>query len=176
MSQPQTSLELPQGILTQHAMLVAWGLSAQEMGLIEAFEQVEIKQKTRVHSPQRKVIEFFVAILGGLPHLQDISRSAHPLDQDLAVARAWKQTGWADYSGVSRTLQKLSSEEVGAIQRTLDGWIAPIIAKEVALALQQQGYVVYDGDLTGRPVSNNVCFCQAKIGSPAHFVNRHHGG
>ena len=42
MSQPQTSLELPQGILTQHAMLVAWGLSAQEMGLIEAFEQVEI--------------------------------------------------------------------------------------------------------------------------------------
>jgi hypothetical protein len=155
MSQPQTSLELPQGILTQHAMLVAWGLSAQEMGLIEVFEQVEIKQKTRVHSPQRKVIEFFVAILGGLPHLQDISRSAHPLDQDLAVARAWKQTGWADYSGVSRTLQKLSSEEVGAIQRTLDGWIAPIIAKEVALALQQQGYVVYDGDLTGRPVSNN---------------------
>jgi hypothetical protein len=33
-------------------MLVVWGLFAQEMGLIERFEQVNIKQKTRVHPPQ----------------------------------------------------------------------------------------------------------------------------
>ena len=155
MSQPQTSLELPQGIITQHAMLVTWGLFAQEMGLIDVFEQVSIKQKTRVHTPQRKVIEFFVAILGGLPHLQDISRSAHPLDQDLAVAMAWKQTGWADYSGVSRTLQRLSPKEEAGIEQALDEWMAPIIGQEVTLALQQQGCVVYDGDLTARPVSNS---------------------
>ncbi len=155
MSQSQPSPELPQGILTQHAMLVAWGLFAQEKGLIDRFEQITIKQKTRVHSPQRKVIEFFVAILGGLPHLQDISRSAHPLDQDLAVARAWQQTGWADYSGVSRTLQKLSWDEVAAIESALDDWMGVVIREEVALAWQQQGYIVYDGDLTGRPVSNS---------------------
>ena len=155
MSQPQTSLELPQGALTQHAMLVAWGLFAQAMGLIETFEQVEIKQKTRIHSPQRKVMEFFVAMLGGAAHLQDISRSAHPLDQDLAVAKAWGQTGWADYSGVSRTLQGLSQEEETRIEQALEAWMAPIIAREVALALHEQGCVLYDGDLTGRPVSNS---------------------
>ncbi len=39
MSQPQTSLELPQGILTQHAMLVAWGLFAGLNALV--FVQIE---------------------------------------------------------------------------------------------------------------------------------------
>jgi len=155
MSKPQTSLDLPQGILTQHAMLVAWGLFAQAMGLIDAIEQVPIKQKTRVHSPQTKVLEFFVAILGGLPHLQDISRSAHPLDQDQAVAKAWGRGGWADYSGVSRTLQKLQPEEEAALEQTLNAWMATFIQREVELALQRQGYVVYDGDLTSRPVSNS---------------------
>ena len=30
-----------------------------------------------------------VALLAGLAHLQDISRSAHPLDQDALVAQVW---------------------------------------------------------------------------------------
>jgi len=54
--------------------------------------------------PQGKVLEFLVAILAGLRYLQDISLSAHPLDKDSAVAQAWGQEGWADYSGVSRNL------------------------------------------------------------------------
>ena len=90
MSQNQTSSEQSQQ-LTQHAMLVIWGLYAQRMGLVQAIEKVKLKQKNRTHSPQTKVLEFLVAILAGLPHLQDISRSAHPLDQDQVVAQAWGQ-------------------------------------------------------------------------------------
>jgi len=105
MSKQQTSPELEQGELTQHAMLVAWGLYAEQLGLIAKMEGVKLKQKTRRHRPQTKVLEFLVAMLAGLPHMQDISRSAHPLDQDRVVAKAWGQPAWADYSGVSRTLQ-----------------------------------------------------------------------
>jgi hypothetical protein len=72
----------PEQELTQHAMLVLWGQFAQRIGLIKKLEAIPLHQKTYTHQPQTKVLEFFVAILAGLPHLKDISRSAHPLDQD----------------------------------------------------------------------------------------------
>jgi len=155
MSNGQTSPSMAQGTLTQHAMLVAWGLYAQRIGLVKQLEQVKLKQKRRDHRPQTKVIEFLVAILAGLPHLQDISLSAHPLDQDVATAEAWGQPAWADYSGVSRTLQNLSQDETQAIANVLLEVSQPFLEQETDLAIQRTGRLVYDGDLTGRPVSNS---------------------
>lgn len=140
--------------LTHHAMLVAWGQFAQNIGLIETIETVALHQKKVEHSPHSKVLEFFVAILAGLPHLQDLSRSAHPIDQDEAVAKAWLQAGWADYSGVSRTLSGFSQPEADQIAKVLQQITQPILAEEVMQALKQSGRLVYDGDLTDRPVSN----------------------
>src|SRR3990172_11811744 len=105
---------------TQHAFLVAWGWFAEHIDLIQQFQAVPLKQKRYHHTPQGKVLEFLVAILAGLKHLQDISLSAHPLDKDPAVAQAWGQPGWADYSGVSRTLSSLSWEEARQIAHILD--------------------------------------------------------
>jgi len=135
-------------------MLVVWGLYAQRIGLIAALEQVELAQKRRTHTPQTKVLEFLVAILAGLAHLQEISRSAHPLDQDPAAAEAWGRAGWADYSGVSRTLQQLDDQEVAALIAAMDQVSQPFIDQEVERALATVGYLVYDADLTGRPVSS----------------------
>jgi hypothetical protein len=154
MNKELTSLQQSSDGLTQHAMLVAWGLYACQLGLVEAMEQVALKQKTYKHRPQTKVLEFLVAMLAGLPHLQDISRSAHPLDQDQMVAEAWGQPAWADYSGVSRTLQCLTDAEVADIVAVLDSVSQPFIEREMALALERDGYLVYDADLTGRPVSS----------------------
>ncbi len=153
MSYIQTSPEAPPQ-MTQHAMLVIWGLFARRIGLVEAIEAVKLKQKKRNHTPQTKVLEFLVAILGGLPHLQDISRSAHPLDQDPVVAAAWGQDAWADYSGVSRTLSRLTPQEVTDLAVALDSISQPFIDREVDLALAQAGEIVYDADLTGRPISS----------------------
>jgi hypothetical protein len=89
-----------------------------------------------------------------LEHLQDLSRSAHPIDQDQAVAKAWRQAGWADYSGVSRTLSGLTQTEAEQIAAVLDQITQPILAEEVMRALQSSGRLTYDGDLTDRPVSN----------------------
>lgn len=140
--------------LTHHAMLVAWGQFAQSIGMIRDIEAVALHQKTVEHSPQTKVLEFFVAILAGLQHLQDLSRSAHPIDQDQAVAKAWLQASWADYSGVSRTLSGIRQVEADQIAKVLQQITQPILAEEVMQALKRSGRLVYDGDLTDRPVSN----------------------
>jgi len=139
---------------TEHALLVLLGQYAQHIGLIKALMAVPLHQQTRTYSPQAKVLEFLVAILAGLVHLEDISRDGRPLDQDQAVAQAWQQAGWADYSGVARTLQALSQAEVEVIAQVLDEISRPFLDQQVTQALTEQDRLEYDGDLTGRPVSN----------------------
>jgi len=141
--------------LTHHAMLVAWGEFAQNIGLTQEVESVSLHQKTVTHRPQTKILEFFVAILAGLEYLKDLSRSAHPIDQDQAVAKAWRQPAWADYSGVSRTLTTLYQEEAEQVADVLHKVTKPILDEEVMKAIQLCGRLSYDGDLTGRPVSNS---------------------
>jgi hypothetical protein len=139
---------------TEHALLVLLGQYAQHLGLIQALLAVPLHQKAYIHSPQTKVLEFLVAILAGLPYLEDISRDPRPLDQDQAVAYAWQQAAWADYSGVGRTLQGLTQAEAEAIGRVLVEISRPFIDEQVTQALAEQGRLIYDGDLTGRPVSD----------------------
>jgi len=139
---------------TQHALLVPWGHFAQEIGLITGIEAVKLSQKVYEHTPQAKVIEFLVAILSGAKYLQDISLAAHPLDKDVAVAQAWGQKGWADYTGVSRTLKKLTWAEVNALVEVLERVSQPFLQSELALLRAQDRGSEYDGDLTGLPVSN----------------------
>src|SRR5438128_1510324 len=139
---------------TQHAFLVAWGWFAEHIGLIQQFQALSLKQKHYHHRPQTKVLEFLVAILAGLQHLQDISLAAHPLDKDQTVAQAWEQPAWADYSGVSRTLSGLSWEEVKQIIQVLEQVSQPYITTELQVLGMQGQRVRLDGDLTGIPVSN----------------------
>lgn len=140
---------------TQHALVVVWGEFAQRIGLIDEMMAVPVGQKKRVHPATRKVLELLVATMMGLPHLQDLSRAAHPLDQDVATAEAWGQSQWADYSGVSRTMQALSMAEAQAFSACLQRVSQSFIDTEVALALAQDGWLVYDGDLTGIPVTKS---------------------
>ena len=139
---------------TAHAMLVPWGLFACQIGLVQGLEEIPISQRTREYAPQSKLLEFLVAILGGCAYLQDISCGPHPLDRDQAVAEAWGQSAWADYSGVSRTLQACTVDTVASVREVIERVSRPFIDAEVVRALREQGMLVYDGDLTGRPVSN----------------------
>jgi len=139
---------------TQHAFLVAWGWFAEHLGLIQQLQALSLKQKHYHHRPQTKVLEFLVAILAGLQHLQEISLAAHPLDKDQAVAQAWEQPAWADYSGVSRTLSGLSWEEVKQIVQVLEQVSHPYLTTELQVLRSQGKQVCLDGDLTGLPVAN----------------------
>ena len=94
------------------------------------------------------------ASVAGLKYLQDVSRSAHPLDRDQAVAQAWEQSDWADYSGVSRTLSGMSWEEAHQIANVLKQVSQPYLDAELKLLRSQGKRIRYDGDLTGIPVSS----------------------
>ena len=82
--------ELPQGMLTQHALMVAWGEFAGEIGLIEKLNQVSIPQKSVVHTPQAKVLTFLMGVVSGITHLKDLNEGPHPLAHDWPAIRAWR--------------------------------------------------------------------------------------
>jgi len=147
-------MEMAQEQDTQHALMIPWGYFAREIGLVSGIEAVKLSQKIYEHTPQAKVIEFLVATLSGAKYLQDISLAAHPLDKDLAVAEAWGQVGWADYTGVSRALKHLSWDEVRAIVAVLESISKPFLDSESAILRSEGRCLQYDGDLTGLPVSN----------------------
>ena len=139
---------------TQHAFLVAWSWFAEHLGLIQQLQAVSLKQKHYHHRPQTKVLEVLVAILAGLQHLQDISLAAYPLDKDQAVAQAWEQPAWADYSGVSRTLSGLSRDEVKQVVQAVEQVSQPYLTAELKVLRSPGKRLRIDGDLTGIPVSN----------------------
>lgn len=139
---------------TQHALLVAWGRFAEKIGLLQKIKAVKLKQKAYQHTPQGKVLEFLVAHLAGLEYLQDISLSAHPLDKDQAVAEAWDEEKWADYTGVSRTLSGLGWDEVYQITQVLEDVSQPFVEGELRQMVAQGQRLWFDGDLTGIPVSD----------------------
>ena len=139
---------------TQHALLIPLGHFAQEIGLISGIEAVKLSQKVYDHTPQAKVLEFFIALLSGTQHLQDISLAAHPLDKDLAVAEAWRQASWVDYTSISRAMKQLNWSESKAIASVLESVSQPFLDSELAVLRSQGSGLQYDGDLTGLPVSN----------------------
>jgi hypothetical protein len=139
---------------TDHALLVLLGEYARQLGLIERLQVVPIDQRQGDYTPQSKLIEFLVAILAGLEHLEDLNQAADPLVKDQAVITSWGQTGFAHYSGVSRTLSAAGDDTLSAVLEVLRTISQPFIDAEV-MALAQQGQaLVLDADLTGRKVSS----------------------
>jgi hypothetical protein len=92
--------------------------------------------------------------LAELEHLQDLSTAAEPIEKDLAVAIAWLQPSWADFSGVSRNMSALLQTEAEQIVNVLDQVSQPFIDREVMLTLANPGYLILNGDLIAQPVSD----------------------
>ncbi len=147
---------IPQPILdltTDHAGLVVLGKYAQQLGLIERLQTVPLAQRTRTHTPQAKLIQFFVGILAGLDYLQDFNLAPHPLVTDPAVPASWQQDAFAHYSGVSRTLAAADDATLAAVQTVLQEVAHPFIEREVLALVRAGRPLVIDVDLTGRRVS-----------------------
>lgn len=139
---------------TDHAWLVILGYFAQALGLVAELAKVPIEQrKGREHTPQEKLIEFLIGILGGIEHLQDLNLAAQPIVKDPTVAEAWAQTIFAHYSGVSRTLEASDEDTLNAVVEVLRSISRPFIDTAVLETIEQYGHLTVDVDLTGREVS-----------------------
>ncbi|TEU16038.1 MAG: hypothetical protein E3J21_11665 [Anaerolineales bacterium] len=139
---------------TEHAWLVVLGHLARVLGLVAGLEEVPIGQRRGPrHTPQSKVIEFLVGILGGIDYLQDLKRGSHPIVTDPTIAKAWAQDLFAHYSGVSRTLEAADEETLAAVVGVLRMVSRPFIEAAVLEVIKQTGHLTVDVDLTGREVS-----------------------
>jgi hypothetical protein len=140
---------------TDHAWLVVLGYFAQALGLLVELARVPIEQrKGRDHTPQKKLIEFLVGILGGIKHLKDLNLAEQPIAKDPSVAEAWAQAIFAHYSGVSRTLDASDEDTLAAVVQALQSISRPFIDAAVLETIKQDGCLTVDVDLTGRVVSS----------------------
>jgi hypothetical protein len=139
---------------TDHAWLVVLGYLAQALGLIVKLGKVPIAQRTGPKcTPQTKLIEFLVGILGGIEYLQDLNCAELPIVRDPTIAQAWSQEVFAHYSSVSRTLEATDEESLAAIVEALLSVSRPFIEAAVMDMLKCKGFLTVDVDLTGREVS-----------------------
>jgi hypothetical protein len=152
-------------MLTQHALVVAYGELAHETGLISKLAQVRVPQKSVVHVPYGKVLSFFMGILSGITHLKDLNEGPHPLAHDWPAIRAWGLVAMAHYSGISRTLAACDPKTVNAITQVLHEVSQPFIDQEVRLLRRQGKPLLLDLDLAPRGVSNtSTTFPDAEFG------------
>jgi len=139
---------------TEHALLVAYGRFAQQIGLADALERIPFKMKTIDHRPQDKTVELLAHLLAGGMHVSELGKSAHPLVQDAAVAAAWGQESFASASGVSALLRSVSAETVSTLKITLRQVIDPY--RRRVLRAISPSWLVIDLDLTGLVVSDQA--------------------
>jgi len=165
-SQDQGRLrELSQGLLTPHALLVAWGEYAADIGLLQKLSQVALPQKGVIHAPQAKLLAFLLSVLSGLPHLKDWNEGPHPLAHDWVALRAWGLAAPPHYTGISRTLAACDPPTVAAVTQMLQEISRPFVVQEVARLRQQQRPLLVDLDLAPRRVSNtSTTFPGAEFG------------
>jgi hypothetical protein len=141
---------------TDHAWLVVLGYFAQALGLVAELAKVPIEQRKGTdHTPQKKLIEFLIGILGGIEHLKDLNLAEQPIAKDPTVAEAWAQAIFAHYSGVSRTLDASDEDTLAAVVEVLRSISRPFIDVAVLETIKQDGRLTVDVDLTGREVSSS---------------------
>ena len=139
--------------VTDHALLVVLGQFAHKLGLLSRLQHVPLAQRTVDHTPQAKLIQFFVAILAGLDYLHDFTDAPHPLSHDRALIRSWGQDAFAHYSSLSRTLAAADQQTLSAVETALLTISEPFVQAEVSALMRTRGAVLIDIDLTGREVS-----------------------
>jgi hypothetical protein len=141
---------------TDHALLVLLGEYAHHVGLIERLQAVPIDQRRGDYTPQSKLIEFLVAIVAGLEHLEDLNQASDPLVKDQAVIATLRggQTAFAHYSGVSRTLEAAGENTLSEVIQVLETVSQPFIDAEVMARARRGQALMLDVDLTGRKISS----------------------
>ena len=117
--------------------------------LLQPLDLVQLDMKSVKYTPQDKLMQVFVSILGGCRHLAEINTRLVP---DLALAQAWGWERFADQSVLSRTLDELTESNICQL-RQASTMIWRLNSR--TQVHDWRGFLWLDFDLSGLPCSKN---------------------
>ena len=99
------------------ASLAMVGMNVQQMGIWEMIgQQVEIQQKTVVHTPLQKLQDAFINIMAGGQGIVEVNQRVRP---DASLSAAFGRQGCADQSGISATLNACQAKNVVQMRQAM---------------------------------------------------------
>lgn len=158
MQQSTPSAPLRRG--TPHASLAALGLKLEQLDLFAPVrQQVQIPQKTLVHTPMEKLHLAFVALLAGARGMVEVNRC---LRADPALQRAFGHDRCAEQSVVQDTLDACTPATVAQMEGAIDA----IFRQHSAASRHdyEREWQLLDVDLTGMP-----CGRKAALATKGYF-------
>lgn len=132
-------------INTQYAPLVVLLVHYQQNQVLQPLQKVAVPMKKYEFTPQEKLQQVLVSILAGCEKLSTVNQKLKP-ELDLARVCGWSR--FADQSGLSRTLDRLTLTNIKQLRHSVT---------EIWKAHSQigrhdwRGYLWLDFDLSGLP-------------------------
>jgi hypothetical protein len=137
---------------TAFGPLCALGHFLTKEKVLEPLSEVQIAQKSVVHSPQEKLLDALVGILSGCSTLYEINCRLRP---DLPLQRAFGRERCADQSTISKTLNAFTQQTVCELREAVEA------IQRSHSALFSHGYregemLIVEVDLTGLRASKRA--------------------
>jgi len=146
---------------TQYAALAALLAHYQQNQVFKPLDEVKIMMKTRDFTPQDKLQQIVVSILGGCQTLSEVNQKLKP-ERQLAQAGGW--THFADQASLSRTLDALTLMNIEQLRQAQTKiWCQ----HSQTLCHDWRGYLWLDFDLSGLP-----CGKRAQASQKGYFSDK----
>lgn len=115
------------------------------------WQELHLPLKTVVHRPEAKLLDLLVSILAGCRAVSQVNTRLCP---DVALARAWGRSRFAEQATLARTLDAFEGEQVAQLRRGSDR-----LFRRESLTLRHnfaQDWLWVDIDLTPLPISKRA--------------------
>jgi Transposase DDE domain group 1 len=146
-----------------HTSLAGVGTKMRKLKLFEPIvEEVKIAQKIVKYRPTEKLLDAFIAILGGAQGLVEVNKCVRA---DLGLQRAFGRTGCAEQSVVQDTLDACTAENVNQMHRAMERIFR--YHSQTYRHDYQLDWQLLDADMTGRP-----CGKKAQFASKGYFAKQ----
>jgi hypothetical protein len=138
---------------TQFAPLALLGYRLQQRDFFAPMrEQLNLQQKCLLYRPYDKLLTCLVSILAGCHAISQINTRLRP---DIALAKTWTVSGFAEQSTIADTLYHFADPHVHQLRAA----ITTIYLREgqaIRHDYVREGLLLLDIDLTGLPASKHA--------------------
>jgi len=139
---------------TQYAPLGVLLAHYQHNQVLKSLEQVRILMKSRDFSPSDKVQQVLVSILAGCETISAVNQKLKP---EVQLAQLCRWPGFADQSGLSRTLDALTLMNIEQLRQAVN----QILHQQGQTVNHDwRGYLYLDFDLSGLPCGKKAQYSQ----------------